>query len=146
MAVKSNFNAAASLKELIHEGEKIHTLIFESLKQAGEDFVTACRLQPGDHSAGFYEDKTGNLRHSTEFFIFHNGELVLGGGSDFTEQNKAEILDIIRPKGFQLIGMAGMNYATIVESRGYNVASVQGDRMFIDLTEYVKDIQDYVNG
>lgn len=146
MAVKSNFNAKQNLEELVREAEKIQQLIIEALKDAGERFVDACRTQPGDHAAGFYQDVTGNLRHSSEYFIFHNGELIKGGGSDFTAQNRADIQDIINPKGFQLIGMAGMNYATHVESKGYNVASIQGDQMFIDLTNYVKDIQDYVNG
>lgn len=146
MAVKSNFNAAASLKELMEEGEKIHELIIEAMKQAGEEFVKAARDQPGDHAAGFYQDVTTNLRNSVQYMIFYNGELLKGSGSKFSAQNRIEVQELVSTTGFQLIGIAGMNYASMVESKGYNVISIQADQCIVDLSEYVKDIQKYVNG
>lgn len=168
MAVKSNFDARANLEELMREGEKIHELIIEAMQQAGEEFVIACRKQPGGseaHSSGFYEDKTAHLRNSIEYFIFHNGEVVKGSGSDFTAQNRADIAEMIKPEGFQLIGIAGMNYASAVESghrkatnytsidspsyaesKGYNVISIQKDQLYVDLDNYIKGIQKYLNG
>jgi hypothetical protein len=146
MAVKSNFNAAESLKELMAETEKIHQLIIEAMTQAGEEFVKASREQPGDHAAGFYEDVTTNLRNSVQYMIFKDGELLKGSNSKFSAQNRTEILDLVKQQGFQLIGIAGMNYASAVESKGYNVISLQADQCIVDLSNYVKNIEKYVNG
>jgi hypothetical protein len=146
MAVKSNFNAADNLKELMAEAEKIHQLIIEAMTQAGEEFVKASRDQPGDHAVGFYQDVTTNLRNSVQYMIFKDGELLKGSDSMFSAQNRTEILDLIKPQGFQLIGIAGMNYASAVESKGYNVISLQADQCIVDLTQYVKNIEKYVNG
>lgn len=146
MAVKSNFNAAESLKELMAEGEKIHQLIIEAMQQAGETFVKAARDQPGDHASGFYQDVTTNLRNSVQYLIFFDGELLKGSESKFSAQNRIDVQDLVKPSGFTLIGIAGMNYASAVESKGYNVISLQADQCIVDLTEYVKGIQKYVNG
>jgi hypothetical protein len=47
--------------------------------------------------------------------------------------NKTAIQDVVKPKGFQLIGVAGMNYASHVESKGYNVISYQADVCMVNL-------------
>jgi hypothetical protein len=146
MAVKSNFNSAESLKELMKEGEEILKLIVEAMKQAGETFVKAARDQPGDHAAGFYQDITTNLRNSVQYMIFKDGELLHESGSKFSGQNRSDVQDLVNKSGFQLIGIAGMNYASHVESKGYNVISTQADQCIIDLSEYLKDIEKHVNG
>lgn len=146
MAVKSNFDSRANLEELMKEAEKIYTLIIEAMTQAGEEFVKAARDQPGDHAAGFYQDVTTNLRNSVQYMIFKDGELLKGSESKFSAQNRSDVLDLVKPQGFQLIGIAGMNYASAVESKGYNVISLQADQCIVDLTNYVKDIEKYING
>lgn len=145
MAVKSSFNSLESLEELKKEAEKVERLIVEAMTQAGEKFVKDARDQPGDHAAGFYQDVTTNLRNSVQYMIFHNGELIKGSDSQFSGANRIDIQDLVTT-GFQLIGIAGMNYASAVESKGYNVISIQADQCIVDLSEYVKDIEKYVNG
>ena len=44
-------------------------------------------------------------------------------------------------KGIQLIGIAGMNYASFVESKGYNVISYQADVCIVDLAMYLETLE-----
>lgn len=43
--------------------------------------------------------------------------------------------------GVQLIGLAGMNYASEVEAKGYNVISVQADLILVDLERLYKQLE-----
>ena len=50
------------------------------------------------------------------------------------------------PKGgYQLIGVAGMEYASYVESMGYNVITSQQDTVLVDLKDLLKDYQRRMN-
>lgn len=104
--------------------EKVKQQIIAILMRRGEQFVTECREQDT------FEDQTGNLRSSIGYFIFEGNELVEKsfGGSEIEGQDAADTLvaDIPKKEGvFYLIGVAGMNYAAAVESKGYNVISNQ---------------------
>lgn len=109
---------------------------------AGEKFVEEARNQPGDHAQGFYEDKTGNLRNSIGYLVYHNGELVSSGGSGSQYQN---IVSSHVGMGIQLIGVAGMNYASYVEAKGYNVITIQADACVVRLEEYMKDVREFAD-
>jgi hypothetical protein len=45
---------------------------------------------------------------------------------------------LVKPNGFHLILIAGMNYASYVESKGYNVISYQADVCMIDLSLHLE--------
>jgi hypothetical protein len=145
MALKSNFNQAASLRDLQAQAEKIHQRIIAAFHMAGLKFIKAVRSQPGGHPSGFYDDQTTNLRNSTQYFILYDGEVIEQYDSQFTGLNLAEIESNINRVGYQLIGIAGMNYASAVESKGYNVITQQRDQCIIDLTTYFKEIQKYID-
>jgi hypothetical protein len=54
-------------------------------------------------------------------------------------------MQAIPKSGYQLIGVAGMEYASEVEARGYNVITSQADTAIIDLTSSLKSFKDRMN-
>ena len=144
MALKSNWNSAASMRDLQAQAEKINQRIVAAFHMAGLKFIRAVRSQPGGHPQGFYNDQTTNLRNSTQYFILLDGEVLEQSDSSNSGINWSLIEPNIR-QGYQLIGIAGMNYASTVESKGYNVITIQADQCIIDLTGYFKEIQKYID-
>jgi|SRR5665647_156956 len=144
MALKSNWNSAASMRDLQAQAEKINQRIVVAFHMAGLKFIKSVRKQPGGHPQGFYDDKSTNLRNSTQYFILLDGEIIEQYDSQFTGLNMQSIQPYIKD-GYQLIGIAGMNYASTVESKGYNVITIQADQCIIDLTGYFKEIQKYID-
>jgi hypothetical protein len=141
MALKSNFNAGRIREETQRQADLLYQTIINSFVKAGEDFIINARGQMQDHAMGTYKDVTTNLRKSIQYFIFHNGELLHASASDFTAQNVGIVRDFVKPTGFQLIGLAGMNYASHVESKGYNVISYQADICLVDLAGYLEKLE-----
>jgi hypothetical protein len=99
------------------ENEK-RTLI--SLQYQGELFVNKARL------SGTYRDITGNLRSSIGYVILKNGVEVDSnfiGNSDGSLKGKNVANEVAKqyPKGYVLIGVAGMDYAAYVEAKNYDV-------------------------
>lgn len=103
-------------------GERAEFVIMDLLQRTGEEFVKVARL------SGQYDDWTGNLRSSIGYVIVKDGEII---GKDFklsekegsdkqTGKREGEQLamDLVRtfPKGYVLIGVAGMKYAVFVEA------------------------------
>lgn len=102
--------------------ERAEFVIMDLLQRTGEEFVKVARL------SGQYDDWTGNLRSSIGYVIVKDGSIV---GKDFklsekegtdkqTGKREGEQLamDLVRtfPKGYVLIGVAGMKYAVFVEA------------------------------
>ena len=156
MALKSNFNEGRINREVEKLVNVINEKILNSFIMAGEQFVIDAREQGQSHDAGQYEDVTANLRNSIGYYIFRNGEKVIGkepgsfagkvsegrlSSSEIALINETEIKDVINSKGFQLIGIAGMNYASHVESKGYNVISYQADVCLVNLAEYLEKLE-----
>jgi len=139
MALKSNFNEGDSMKDLQRQTDSLYERILQSFIRALEEFIVNAREQMQDHAMGTYKDVTTNLRNSIGGFIFYNGELVFEKNNIVT--NKSIVEEFINPKGFQLIGIAGMNYASHVESKGYNVISYQTDICVIDLAVYLETLE-----
>lgn len=103
--------------------ERVEKAVVAILQRRGEEFVSDCRNQQT------WQDQTGNLRSSIGYFIYKGSLLMFGDVQGSSEgQNAAESVarQISKKDGvFYLIGVAGMNYAADVESRGYNVISNQ---------------------
>ncbi len=148
MALKSNFNETQFAKYVQRQVDVIDKKILDSFIMAGEQFIIDSREQGQSHAAGQYQDVTANLRNSIGYYIYRDGKLIIGkepgnyigktsegklSASEIAIINKTAIQDIINLKGFQLIGVAGMNYASYVESKGYNVISYQADVCMINL-------------
>jgi hypothetical protein len=114
--------------------QKIERGLLNTLKLAGETFVTEAReglnISSGLFPKGDYKDRTANLRSSIGYFVLKDGEIIyenlLGTGEG--EQAARAALNSVKDKsGYMLVGVAGMDYAAYVESKGYNVITSQAD-------------------
>lgn len=121
--IKPLFKTDSLMANVNLQMQKIEQAIIASLTDKGDMFVTDCRNE------NTYFDRTGNLRSSIGYFIFKGNELIeenLNGNSEGLSSAKEVVSDIPKKEGvFYLIGVAGMNYAAAVESKGYNVISNQ---------------------
>lgn len=79
---------------------------------------------------GSYTDRTGNLRNSVGYVVIVDGQVYEFGSfgkSDGNSEGKSTGQSYARslagkfPKGIVLIVVAGMNYASYVSAKGYNV-------------------------
>jgi hypothetical protein len=145
MALKSNFDFGRLEKETQQEADLIYERVIDSFIMAGEEFVKDARSQIQDHSMGTYKDQTTNLRNSIGYHIYREGQLVkMNTGR--VAINPVDVQEHIKPKGIQLVGFAGMNYASHVESKGYNVISYQKDICLINLAVYLETLDVIAEG
>ena len=98
----------------------IEQRIILTLAMVGESFVNDAR------NTQTYQDQTGNLRSSIGYIIAKNGEIIqenVQGTPEGQAQARKIVSEVLREntKGFILIGVAGMEYAAAVESKGYDV-------------------------
>ena len=108
-----------AIEQYIEEqlARKVERLI-NNLSYVGEGALSIARER------GSYTDQTGNLRNSTGYVIAVDGEVVAragfrsknGDGAAFAE----ELARTTEGKAV-LVVCAGMNYATYVSARGYDV-------------------------
>ena len=127
------------MKNVEKQAETLYQKIINAFIYDAEAFIVNARGQVQDHAMGTYKDQTTNLRNSIGYFIFHNGELVHEKNEIVT--NKSKVEEFIKPSGFQMILIAGMNYASWVESKGYNVISYQADICMIDLALHLEKLE-----
>ena len=98
----------------------IEQRIVWTLAMVGEAFVNAPR------NTQTYQDQTGNLRSSIGYIIAKDGMIIqenIEGRAEGRAQAKEVANEVLRENtsGFVLIGVAGMEYACAVESKGYDV-------------------------
>lgn len=92
-------------------------------------------------SEGNYIDQTGNLRSSIGYLVTKDNQVFeqYFSGNEAGKITQEKAYNHARGrKGIVLIVIAGMNYATYVESRGYNVitsAEMIADRLITELLE-----------
>jgi hypothetical protein len=141
MAITSNYSFSRIEKETQDQANVLYKKILNAFIMAGEDFIINARGQMQDHAMGQYKDVTKNLRGSISYFIFFNGELVQRSAPTSVAIQLSDVQEFIKPTGFQLIGIAGMNYASYVESKGYNVISYQADICLVDLAGYLENLK-----
>ncbi len=90
----------------------------QKLTEAGNILVTEA-IRSGD-----YQDQTGRLRRSIGFVVMKDGVLVseyFQGGATAYEAKEKAINGANQHQGIVLAVIAGENYASYVESKGYNV-------------------------
>ncbi len=122
--------------------EAINNALVYNMCAIGEQVVNHARSLPSPNAAAFrgskvipphqphYMDWTDNLRSSIGYVIAIDGKIVQmssfdvvkNGGKGATE-GKEFALQLIKdyPQGIVLIVVAGMNYATYVSAKGYDV-------------------------
>jgi hypothetical protein len=136
MALKVNWSQSTLQQDAIRQTDNLHKRMIRSYQMAGEKFIKAAREQIQSHNMGTYNDRTTNLRNSIGYFIFENGTLIESNNE--LESNLEQVQPLVNNTGIQLIGIAGMNYASFVEAKGYNVISYQADLCFVDLAMYLE--------
>ena len=142
MAITSDYQKGDAEKEFWKVQEEIDNEIIRAMSYAGEKFVRDARNMT--KSEGGFGDVTTNLRSSIWYFLLKDGEIIkkFGEGTSIGEQAAlTELLFIESKPGFQIIGIAGMNYASWVETRGYNVITLQGDIFLVDLEQFYKILE-----
>lgn len=106
---------------------RLRTVILRNLAYIGEQCLNKAR------STDSYKDQTGNLRSSIGYVIVEDGKVIQA--SDFAPSEKgtdkakgqatgkayASELAARFPSGITLLVVAGMNYATYVSAKGYDV-------------------------
>ena len=121
--IKSVFKSYAIYKIVQQKIKEIEKAIIAILERRGEEFVAECRSQ------NTWSDDTGNLRSSIAYFIYKGSTLISSNnaGSSQGVQAALNAANTVKRKDgtYYLIGVAGMNYAAAVESKGYNVISTQ---------------------
>jgi len=139
MGIKANFSYSDIEKALNSELINIERGVIRIMRRCGEEFVSEARQGiniSGAFPKGDYLDQTDALRSSVGYFILRDNEVIMEDveGNSKGKDAARETLSNIPPKaGYRLIGVAGMDYASYLESKGYNVISSQQYVCFINL-------------
>jgi len=115
----------ADIRRMIQQRKELfNELILQNLQKVGEEFIILAR------ESGSYHDKSGNLRSSIGYVILRDGFQFAGDGFVLIKKGgegqkigKKVIEEIARkyPTGWVLICVAGENYASAVEAKGFSV-------------------------
>lgn len=127
--------------------ERTEEKTYQLLARAGEVFVKYAR------DKGRYQNQTGNLRSSIGYIIVRDSEILTENfepsdkGTDrITGLGKARQLATQvgsnHPAGWQLICVAGMNYAASVEAMGKDVITCAVTAMEEDLRKQIQKVFD----
>lgn len=145
MGVKFRGNLGDISKEV--ELQYLITLqgMIDIMRYVGEDFMSdarnALKINKSLFPKGNYQDQTANLRSSIGYYILLDGRVLEGkveGTSEGTESAKI-MLQQVQKGGLVLVGVAGMDYASKVESKGYNVITSQREVAIVDLSKMLKE-------
>lgn len=109
---------------IAEEVDRLKNAIVYNLCAIGEQVLNAARL------TNSYKDQTGNLRSSIGYVVAVDGEIVQTSSFDVVKKGvegakggKEYAMKLVMdfPKGIVLIVVAGMNYASHVSAKGYDV-------------------------
>ena len=129
--------------------ESVDNRLAMELRQAGEEAVTFSKENKG------YHDRTANLKNSISYALFKDGELLeqyIGnipkpdedaGGQAQVADNLARYATqegVVKPQGYTLIVVAGMNYGKYVEDKGYNVLYLTQNYLREELKKVINGI------
>lgn len=131
-----NLTPEGAISEFIgQQVERVTSALIYNLCAVGEQVLNQAR------STNSYKDQTGNLRSSIGYVVAVDGEViqsssfeVVKDGADGSRDGKSYALDLVKqfPEGIVLIVVAGMNYASYVSAKGYDVldsSEVLADRL-----------------
>lgn len=154
-----------NVRRQLQNGEHIPDKVVQRrLHYLGLEMTAHARTVTRGHSSGGYDDQTGNLRSSIGFRIYKDGNPIEDGGfesiggPDGVDKAK-NALDLYNDKipvnGWTLLVVAGMNYASAVESgnrktrngryyqaKGYNVLHLTGVEMSKQMDELIKEFKE----
>lgn len=146
MGIKPKFNNSQINAYALREYAEVERKLIEILQFIGEGFIKEARSMTKDE--GSFGDITGNLRSSIGYFIVRNGNVLIdtvyrsdkGTDRDTGVKIAKDFIDEIKESdGLFLYGIAGMEYAREVESKGYNVISMQSDMAIVELKQILDE-------
>lgn len=144
MRIKATFSSSSIAEVLKTKVKQIEEAIITELFAVGITCVAEAV------SKGSYTNRTYNLRSSIGFVVVKNGSVVMvggfessGSGSDGAAKGAAFATSLasLHPVGYGLILVAGENYASYVESRGFNVLSSAHSLGKLEFNTAVKTIK-----
>lgn len=148
MGITPKFSSADVRRDIERQWAKIEAQLLSIIFRVGEQFVSDARraigIDAGAFPKGDYQDQTANLRSSIGYAVLRDGQIVKlnleGKGKQEGMAAAMSLLGTIpkTPNGYQLIGMAGMEYASYLEAMGYNVISSQSEVALADLSKMLK--------
>ena len=136
-------------KRLNQMRESVDNKLAMELRQVGEEAVTFSKENKG------YRDHSSNLKNSISYALFKDGELIeqlIGiipkpnedaGGQAQVADNLARYATqegVVKPQGYTLIVVAGMNYGKYVEDKGYNVLYLTQNYLREELKKVINGI------
>ena len=98
---------------------RVDQVVQVAAEYSGESFVREAR------QTDTYKDDTGNLRNSIGYLVLKDGSQIAEsfGGGVGGAAGKQVAKEAAPGTGTVIVGVAGMNYAAAVESKGYDVIS-----------------------
>ncbi|MBE6244262.1 MAG: hypothetical protein E7108_01905 [Bacteroidales bacterium] len=133
MGIRPEFSDKDLSDMIEKELERVHRLTLRALTYLGEQLLIEARDRPQDIS---WIDHTGNLRSSIGYVIVYDGKIIKYGGftsrglsgtdgstksigKDGKSEGRQLAEELARrySKGYALIMVAGMNYASYVEAK-----------------------------
>ena len=136
-------------KRLNQMKESVDNRLAMELRQVGEEAVTFSKENKG------YHDRTANLKNSISYALFKDGELLEQHIGNIPKPNEdaggqAQVADnlaryatqegVVKPQGYTLIVVAGMNYGKYVEDKGYNVLYLTQNYLREELKKVINGI------
>lgn len=125
------------------------TRILRELTMIAEEACNMARDTYPTRDSGGYDDHTRNLRGSIGFKISFGGKEVSRGGFDSKSSTDGEnaaqtALSKLDTKGslWEIVVVAGMEYARYVEAKGYNVISFVQNYLDEQIKKLIQDIKD----
>ena len=125
------------------------TRVLRELTMIAEEACNMARDTYPTHDSGGYDDHTRNLRGSIGFKISFEGKEVSRGGFDSRSSTDGEnaaqtALNKLDTKGslWEIVVVAGMEYARYVEAKGYNVISFVQNYLDEQIKKLIQDIKD----
>ena len=136
-------------KRLKEKSALVERKLEMELSQVGEEAVTFSKENKG------YHDRTANLKNSISYALFKDGELVEQNTGKIPKPKEdpigqPQVADnlmryaaqegVVKPHGYTLIVVAGMNYGKYVEDKGYNVLYLTQNYLREELKKVINGI------
>lgn len=158
MGITTNFNPQ-DFRSKYQEALKVLIMGIEDVMDlAGLNAVSVARGNKPEGARDF-TDRTNNLRSSIGYVLYKDGEKIRanfvtagagkeGDGANGVQTGSAYAEEVAKeyPKGFVLVLCAGMNYASYVEAKGFDVIASAGlsaktelEKNFSSIIEEIKD-------
>lgn len=113
-------------KEVAKAKEKLHHEIVTEMQRIGESYINEGRRATDYSGLKRYENHTNNLRNAHSFRIYRDGQKVtdhMGEINGMANPTDAMFEEKVKGDGYELIVGDGMDYASHVEGKGYNVST-----------------------